>query len=104
MVSFFLEDSVLNQIIAAAGPILYGGVISIGITYTLQVIAQKDAKPAHVAIFLSLESVFAVFLGWLILNEVLTTRGLMGSILMLGGMIISQIQNPKADLTEEKLG
>ena len=78
--------------------------ISIGIPYTLQVIAQKDAKPAHVAIFLSLESVFAVFWGWLILNEVLTPRPLMGSILMLAGMIISQIQNPKADLPEVKLG
>jgi len=71
-IGFFLEEFQLQQILSVAVPILYGGVISIGLTYTLQVIAQQDAKPTYVAIFLSLESVFAVFWGWLLIKEVLT--------------------------------
>jgi len=91
-VGFFLEDVVFDQIRSAALPILYGGVISIGIAYTLQVIGQRYAKPAPAAIILSLESVFAVFWGWLILNEVLTTKILLGSSLMLAGMMVSQVK------------
>ena len=90
-IGFFVEEFQLQQILAVAIPILYGGVISIGLAYTLQVIAQQDAKPAHAAILLSLESVFAVFWGWLLIGEVLTPRALFGSLLMLGGMTISQV-------------
>ena len=50
-------------------PIAYGGLISVGIAYTLQVVAQRYAHPAHAAIILSLEAVFAAFGGWLILGE-----------------------------------
>lgn len=94
-VAFFLEDVIFQQVLAAALPILYGGVISIGIAYTLQVIGQRNARPAHAAIILSLESVFAVFWGWLILNEFLTTKILLGCTLMLGGMMVSQIKDKK---------
>ena len=90
-IGFFLEEFQLQQILAVAIPILYGGVISIGLAYTLQVVAQQDAKPAHAAILLSLESVFAVFWGWLLIGEVLTPRAIFGSILMLEGMMISQV-------------
>jgi drug/metabolite transporter (DMT)-like permease len=72
-------------------PILYGGVMSVGIAYTLQVVAQKVAPPTHAAIILSLEAVFAALAGWLILGEVLTTRGLFGCGLMLAGMVVSQL-------------
>ncbi len=92
-VGTFLEEFQYQQVISAAAPILYGGVISIGIAYTLQVVAQKDAKPAHAAILLSLESVFAVFWGWLLINEILSPRALIGSLLMLLGIVISQIGN-----------
>lgn len=90
-IGFFVEEFQLQQILAVAVPILYGGVISIGLAYTFQVIAQQDAKPAHAAILLSLESVFAVFWGWMLIGEVLTPRALFGSFLMLGGMMISQV-------------
>lgn len=96
-IGFFVEEFQLQQILAVAIPILYGGVISIGLAYTLQVIAQQDAKPAHAAILLSLESVFAVFWGWLLIGEVLTPRALFGSFLMLGGMMISQVLGKKAN-------
>ena len=90
-IGFFLEEFQLQQILAVAIPILYGGVISIGLAYTFQVVALQDAKPTPAAILLSLESVFAVVWGWLLIGEVLSPRAIFGSFLMLGGMMISQI-------------
>lgn len=75
----------------AVVPILYGGLGSVGVAYTLQVLAQKDAHPAHAAIFLSMEAVFAAIGGWWLLNEVLTARAMLGCGLMLGGMLVSQL-------------
>jgi len=77
--------------VAAAGPILYGGVLSVGVAYTLQVVAQRDAHPAHASILMSLEAVFAAIGGWLMLGETLSPRGLAGCALMLTGMIVSQL-------------
>ncbi len=74
----------------AALPILYGGLLSVGVAYTLQVIAQRDAPAAHAAIILSLETVFAALGGWWWLNEALSGRGLAGCILMFAGMLLSQ--------------
>ncbi len=76
-------------------PLLYGAFLSVGLAYTLQVIAQRDADPTHAAIILSLEGAFAAFGGWLILRETLTTRDLIGCLLMLAGMIISQMTRHK---------
>jgi drug/metabolite transporter (DMT)-like permease len=93
------ETIVLSQVLQAAVPILYGGLCSVGIAYTLQVVVQKTAHPAHAAIILSLEGAFAVLGGWLILGEVLSVRGLIGCVLMLTGMIVSQtslLRNPAA--------
>ena len=75
----------------AAVPILYGGLGSVGVAYTLQVVAQRDAHPAHAAIFLSLEAVFAAIGGWWLLGEILTPRALLGCGLMLFGMLVSQL-------------
>ncbi|MBE9525224.1 MAG: DMT family transporter [Chloroflexi bacterium] len=69
--------------------VLFAGIFSVGIAYTLQVIAQKDAPPARAAIILSLESVFAVLGGWLFLREMLSPRGIFGAVLMLTGTWIS---------------
>jgi drug/metabolite transporter (DMT)-like permease len=77
-------------------PILYGGLLSVGVAYTLQVVAQRDAPPAHAAIILSLETVFAALGGWLLLNETLAGRGLMGCGLMFAGMLLSQLVLGKA--------
>lgn len=87
----FFEHIVFAHILKAALPIFYGGVMSVGVAYTLQVVAQKKAHAAHAAILLSLESVFAALGGWLLLNETLGPRGLLGCGLMLGGMLISQL-------------
>jgi drug/metabolite transporter (DMT)-like permease len=78
-------------IMAAAGPILYGGLLSVGVAFTLQVVAQRSAPPAHAAILLSLESVFAAIGGSLLLGERLGARGALGCALMFAGMLVSQI-------------
>ena len=90
IVAIVREPLILDSIIAAAVPILYGGLGSVGTAYTLQVIAQKDAPPAHSAIIMSLESVFAVIGGIIFLSEGMTARGYMGCGLMLTGMLASQ--------------
>jgi drug/metabolite transporter (DMT)-like permease len=81
----------LGGILQAAVPIFYGGALSVGMAYTLQVIAQRNAHPAHAAIILSLEAVFAALGGWYILGEILSFRGLLGCGLMLIGMLLSQL-------------
>jgi drug/metabolite transporter (DMT)-like permease len=86
-----IEDISMQSISQAAIPILYGGLLSVGIAYTLQVIAQRDAHPAHAAVLLSMEAVFAAIGGWLILNEIISARGLFGCGLMLAGMLLSQL-------------
>jgi drug/metabolite transporter (DMT)-like permease len=87
----FFEVMAVSSILQAMVPILYGGVLSVGIAYTLQVVAQRHAHPAHAAILLSLEAVFAAVGGWLILSETLTPRGIFGCVLMLSGMLLSQL-------------
>ena len=90
-VAAWVEQPSWAGVRAAAVPILYGGVLSVGVAYTLQVVAQRDAHPAHASILMSLEAVFAALGGWLILDEVLSARGLAGCGLMLSGMLLSQL-------------
>lgn len=80
-----------SAIIEGIIPILYGGLMSVGVAFTLQVIAQKDAPPAHAAVILSVEAVFAALAGWIILGEILTVRAIFGCALMLTGMLLVQL-------------
>lgn len=89
--AFCIETVSFGGILAAALPILYGGLISVGVAYTMQVVAQRDSHPAHTAVILSAEGVFAAFGGWLLLGEVLAPRALLGCSLMLGGMLLSEL-------------
>ncbi len=95
VVALFIEEIHWQSIVDAAIPILYGGLFSVGIAYTLQIVGQKKAPPAHAAIILSSEAVFAVFGGWLILHEVLTSRALIGCAMMLAGMVLAQVKRKK---------
>ena len=85
------EPVAVASLLDAAVPILYGGLVSVGVAYTLQVVAQRHAPPAHAAILLSLETVFAALGGWLVLGERLSPRSLTGCCLMLAGMLCSQL-------------
>ena len=91
VVAIFTETIALQNILSAYLPILYAGFFSVGIAFTIQVVAQREAHPANAAIIMSLEAVFAVLGGWLILNESIPLRGLFGCLLMLIGMILSQL-------------
>ncbi|MBF0640100.1 DMT family transporter [Pseudomonas protegens] len=94
-----LEPIHWNAIVAAGPAILYGGVIAVGVGYTLQVIAQKDAIASHAAIILSLEAVFAAIAGAWLLNESLQLRGYFGCALMLSGMLVAQLWPQKTQAT-----
>lgn len=99
LVAIMVERIMIDNIITAAVPLLYGGICSVGIAYTLQAIGQKHAPPAHAAIILSMETVFAVIGGFLLLGEKLGALELLGCALMLFGMIISQFQSLQREET-----
>lgn len=91
MLALATETISWQMIVDTAIPLAYAGLMSTGVAYTLQVVAQQHAHSSHAAIILSSEGVFAVLGGWLFLNEVLPTAGLLGCLLMLIGMLMSQL-------------
>lgn len=97
LVALQIESTHLSAVLAAAVPILYGGLLTTGVAFTLQIFGQKHAHPAAASIIMSMESPIAAFGGWWLLRESFTTQGLLGCILMLGGMVISQL--PSANST-----
>ena len=92
IVALLIETIAWQAIVDATVPLLYGGIFSVGVAYTLQIVGQKKAPPAHAAIILSAEAVFAALGGWLILHEVLSARALLGCSLMLAGMVLAQVK------------
>ncbi len=96
MGALIFEEPSLQGIGRAAIPILYGGLLSVGVAYTLQVIAQKHAPPSHAVIILSMEGAFAALAGALVLKEILSGRQILGCLLMLGGMLLSQLGRREA--------
>ena len=91
ILALYFEQLTWGMIKSTAVPLLFAGVMSTGIAYTLQTIAQQHAHPSHAAIILSSEGVFAVIGGFLLLNEVLPAQGLLGCGLILVGMLMSQL-------------
>ena len=89
--AIFFEDISLVNILHESASIIYAGVLSGGIAFTLQIYAQKKISPAPSAIIFSLEGVFAAIAAWIILDQVLGLNNLIGCFLILIGVIISQI-------------
>ena len=89
------EQPNLHMLVLAAGPILYAGILSSGIAYTLQMEGQKYAEPSVAAVIMSLESVFAVLGGWLLLDEKLSGRELLGCGLVFAAVILAQLPQIK---------
>lgn len=87
------ESPTLTSILSAWAPILYAGVLSCGVAYTLQVVAQKNTDPTVASLLLSLESVFAVISGWLVLGESLSLKELIGCVLVFIAVILAQLPN-----------
>ncbi|GAJ49214.1 hypothetical protein ASA01S_042_00060 [Aeromonas salmonicida subsp. masoucida NBRC 13784] len=91
-VAFTIEMPTISGAVAGWQALLYAGLVSVGVGYTLQVVGQRGAHPAHAAIILSLETVFAAIGGVLLLGEILDERAIVGCALMLAGMLISQVR------------
>lgn len=93
-VAIFLEKPTWAGLAAGAVPILYAGILSCGVAYTLQIIGQARVKPTVASMVLSLESVISVLAGWVILGETLTSRQLGGCVLVFGAVILAQLPWP----------
>ncbi|MBR6521340.1 MAG: DMT family transporter [Oscillospiraceae bacterium] len=88
---FIFEEPQIDGLMKAAVPILYAGVLSCGVAYTLQIVGQKYTRPTVASLLMSLESVFAVLAGMIILREIPTAREAIGCIVMFAAIIITQL-------------
>ena len=98
LVALNRETITLDGVLQASGAIAWGGILSIGVAYTLQVIAQRDALASHAAVIYSSEGLFSAIGGWVMLNEQLALRGWLGALLICAAMVLAQWQpaEPKA--------
>jgi len=99
IVMLFVETPTWEGIRNGLGAIAYAGILSMGIAYSLQIIGQKDLKPATASLLMSLESVFAVLSGWLVLHEQLTFWEGIGCILVFAAVILSQLPEKEVQKT-----
>ena len=93
--AFVAEEPSWQKIASAAVPILYCGIVSGGIGYTLQMVAQRYTDPTIASLLMSLESVFAVIAGALLLGERMTARELAGCVIMFAAIVLVQIPLPE---------
>ena len=90
-VMFLTEEPVLSNILACWIPLVYAGIFSLGIAFSLQIIGQQHLEPTPAALIMSLESVFAVLFGWLLLHERMSAAELSGCVLVFIAVILSQV-------------
>lgn len=93
--ALIFEHPTFSSLIAAWAPILYAGILSCGVAYTLQIVAQKNYDPTVASLLLSLESVFSVLAGWVILHQALSPREIFGCVLVFIAIILVQLPTPK---------
>ncbi len=98
VLTLFLETPRWSDLLSAWGPLLYTGVLSSGVAYTFQILGQKTTKATVASLILSLESVFAVLAGWVVLGDVLLPRELLGCVLVFGAVILAQLPGKKPEL------
>lgn len=92
---FLFEAPKLSMILAAWKPVLYAGVMSCGVAYTLQIVGQKGMNPTVASLIMSLESVISVLAGFVLLHEVLSRRELFGCVLMFAAILLAQLPERK---------
>lgn len=93
--AFIFETPTWDAVVSAAIPILYCGLVSAGIGYTLQMVAQKYTDPAIASLLMSLESVFAVLAGAVLLGERMSAREILGCVIMFAAIVLVQIPLPQ---------
>ena len=98
------ETVTLDAVIKSVGPILYAGVLSSGVAYTLQIIGQKNVNPSIAALILSLESSISVLAGWVVLGQSLSMREGMGCVMMFAAIILAQLPDRKPEKVTESGG
>ena len=98
VIAFVFENPNGSAILSGWLPILYAGVLSCGVAYTLQIIGQKNMDPTVASLILSLESVFSVLAGWVILKQTLSVRELFGCVLMFLAIILAQLPEKSKSL------
>jgi drug/metabolite transporter (DMT)-like permease len=105
LLAVFLGEDLPGAAVRDALPaILYGGIMSVGIAYSLQIVAQRKAHPTHAAIILCAESLFAAAGGALILAERMNLREGLGALLMFAGMLISQSRYAEVPIPDGESG
>lgn len=92
-----MEQPAVSAILGAWQPILYAGVLSCGVAYTLQAVAQRDCDPTVCSLVLCLESVFSVLFGWLLLGQALSAREWLGCALMFAAIVLAQLPEHRRD-------
>lgn len=97
IVCLITETVSIGNLMGAIWPILYAGIMSSGVAYTLQLIGQKYTEPAVASIVMSLESVFAAIAGWILLHERMQIRELLGCVLVFAAVILAQVPEFLAD-------
>ena len=95
-IAAFTEHPTWAAVKTAAIPILYAGILSGGVGYTLQIVAQKDIDPTIASLIMCLESVFAVLFGWLLLGDQMTVREYLGCAIMMVGIVLAQLPGKAA--------
>lgn len=95
---FIFENPEITTILKYWVPILYAGVLSCGVAYTLQIVAQADADPTEASLILCLESVFSAITGAIVLGETMSMRGLVGCALIFTAVVISQLPSKQERL------
>ncbi len=97
IIMVMFENVDIHNLIGAALPILYAGVMSSGVAYTLQMAGQKYVTASVASIVMSLESVFAALAGWILLNEVLSIREIAGCVLVFAAVLLAQMQGSEGE-------
>ena len=92
---FIFEKPTISAILAAYVPLIYAGLLSTGVAYTFQALAQKHTNPVIASLLMSLESVFCVLTSWVLLGEVMTRRELLGCLIIFIGIIVAQLPDFK---------
>ena len=102
VLAFVFEKPELSALAEGIIPLAYAGILSSGVAYTLQVIGQRDTDPAVASLLLSMESVFSVLAGWMLLGQALSARELMGCTLVFGAVILVQLPTGKRRLDKKR--
>lgn len=94
--ALIFENPNITNILQAWMPILYAGILSCGVAYTLQIVGQKGMNPTVASLIMSLESCISVIAGWLILGQNLNSREIFGCVLMFGAIMLAQLPQKSA--------